>query len=319
MLENAVGVVTFGEAMAAFRSEQPVRLGGTWHLSVAGAEANVAIGLARLGHAVEWVGRVGDDELGGLIIRTLRAEGVAIPHVQTDTRRQTGLFLLERRLAEITRVEYYRANSAGSALTEADVLSALHSDVQILHLSGITPALSASAAAATTSAAQAARRMGISVSLDVNYRAKLWSASLARAALRPLVALADLLFVSAEEVALLTERSPAEAPNAVAEFLSEGVEAVIIKGGALGATAYTAAGATSVDAYSVPVVDVVGAGDAFCAGYLSATLDQVDLPDRLRRAAVMGAFAVASNGDWEGLPTRSELPLLDTLVDGVIR
>jgi 2-dehydro-3-deoxygluconokinase len=125
--------------------------------------------------------------------------------------------------------------------------------------------------------------------------------------------------VSAEEVALLTERSQAEAPNAVAEFLSEGVEAVIIKGGARGATAYTAVGATSVDAYPVPVVDVVGAGDAFCAGYLSATLDRLELPDRLRRAAVMGAFAVASNGDWEGLPTRSELPLLDTLIDEVIR
>ncbi len=134
----AVDVVTFGETMAALRSAEPLRLGGSLRLSVAGAEANVAIGLARLGHATKWVGRVGDDELGALILRTMRAEGVDSADVRLDAERPTGLFLLERRLPEVIRVRYYRNGSAGGALTAADVAGALMPGVRMLHLTGIT-------------------------------------------------------------------------------------------------------------------------------------------------------------------------------------
>ena len=108
-------VVTFGETMAALRSEQPLRLGGDLTLSIAGAESNVAIGLARLGHKVRWAGRVGADELGALIVRTLRAEGVATGQVNTDPERGTGMLLFERRVGHVTRVIYRRAGSAGGA------------------------------------------------------------------------------------------------------------------------------------------------------------------------------------------------------------
>jgi 2-dehydro-3-deoxygluconokinase len=311
-------VVTFGETMAAMRSGGPLRLGGTLSLSVAGAESNVAIGLARLGHGVAWAGRVGDDELGALVLRTLRAENVDVRNAVVDPARPTGLILFERRTGDVTRVQYYRSGSAGGALELADLLAVLApaptpgvTHKGILHITGITPALGPAAAHATASGAERAREAGRLVSFDVNYRARLWSGERARAALRPLVAATDIVFGSEQELALLTHGPAADAQTAADELLGRGVQAVVVKRGVHGATAYTADGETSAPAHAVRAVDVIGAGDAFVAGYLSGVLDGLGTDGRLRRAAAVSGIAVGSTGDWEGLPTRTELSLLD--------
>lgn len=305
-------VVTFGETMAALRAQGALRLGGSLGLSVAGAESNVAIGLARLGHRVRWAGRVGADELGALVLRTLRAEGIDIGHAVTDdTGRPTGLLLTEPRLGTLTRVSYYRAGSAGSAVSPADVLQALTSGARVLHLTGITPALSPSAAEAVLAAATTAREAGITVCLDVNYRSKLWTADRARAVLRPILAHTDLLIASEDELPLVLERPGADESEAVKRILAGGVTEVVIKRGAHGATTVTSYGARDRAARQVDAIDLVGAGDAFVAGYLSGLLDGADIPARLDRAVTTAAFAVATRGDWEGLPTRDELGLFD--------
>ncbi|MEU0071466.1 sugar kinase [Streptomyces sp. NPDC006332] len=305
-------VVTFGETMAALRAHGALRLGGSLGLSVAGAESNVAIGLARLGHKVRWAGRVGADELGALVLRTLRAEGVDTDHAVTDdTGRPTGLLLTEPRLGTLTRVSYYRAGSAGSALSPADVLPALASGTRVLHLTGITPALSASAAESVLAAATTAREAGVTVCLDVNYRSRLWTTDQARTALRPLLDHTDLLIASEDELPLVLERSGADEAEAVRGIVAAGVAEVVVKRGARGATAFTADGASDRAARQVDAVDLVGAGDAFVAGYLSGLLDGADIPARLHRAVTTAAFAVATRGDWEGLPTRDELGLFD--------
>ncbi|MGW7726662.1 sugar kinase [Streptomyces canus] len=309
---DAPEVVTFGETMAALRARGALRLGGSLGLSVAGAESNVAIGLARLGHRVRWAGRVGADELGALVLRTLRAEGVDISHAVTDdTDRATGLLLTEPRLGTLTRVSYYRAGSAGSAVSPADVLPALVPGSRILHLTGITPALSPSAAEAVLAAATSAREAGITVCLDVNYRSKLWTADRARAALRPILAHTDLLIASEDELALVLERPCADESQALHSLLAAGVNEVVVKRGAHGATTFTSDGAMDRAARQVDAIDLVGAGDAFVAGYLSGLLDGADIPARLHRAVTTAAFAVATRGDWEGLPTRDELGLFD--------
>jgi 2-dehydro-3-deoxygluconokinase len=312
-------VLTFGETMAAMRSGGPLRLGGTLSLSVAGAESNVAIGLARLGHSVAWAGRVGDDELGVLVLRTLRAENVDVSNAVTDPVRPTGLILFERRTQDVTRVQYYRSGSAGGALELADLLPALAPAPGqggarkrgILHITGITPALGPAAAHATQSSAERAREAGRLVSFDVNYRSRLWPAERARAVLRPLTAAADIIFGSEQELALLTGNPAASGRAAADELLDGGAAAVVVKRGVHGATAHTADGVTSVPAREVRVVDVIGAGDAFVAGYLSGVLDGLGTDARLRRAATVSAFAVGAAGDWEGLPARTELNLLD--------
>ncbi|WUS04604.1 sugar kinase [Streptomyces sp. NBC_01261] len=305
-------VVTFGETMAALRAHSALRLGGSLGLSVAGAESNVAIGLARLGHRVRWVGRVGADELGALVLRTLRAEGIDTGHaVIDDTGRPTGLLLTEPRLGTLTRVNYYRAGSAGSALSPADVVPALASGPRILHLTGITPALSASAAETALATATAARDAGITVCLDVNYRSRLWTSDRARATLRPLLARTDLLIASEDELPLMLERPGTGEADAVQHILAAGVTEVVIKRGARGATTFTTDGVANCPAREVGAVDLVGAGDAFVAGYLSGHLHGADIPARLYRAVTTAAFAVATRGDWEGLPTRDELGLFD--------
>ncbi|MFG2025740.1 sugar kinase [Streptomyces sp. NPDC048825] len=298
--------------MAALRANGALRLGGSLGLSVAGAESNVAIGLARLGHRVRWAGRVGADELGALVLRTLRAEGIDTEHAVTDdTGRPTGLLLTEPRLGTLTRVSYYRAGSAGSAVSPADVLPALASGTRVLHLTGITPALGPSAAEAVLAAATTARDAGITVCLDVNYRSRLWTSDHARTTLRPMLAHTDLLIASEDELPLVLERPGAGESEAVHSVLAAGVGEVVIKRGARGATSFTADGATDCAARPVDAVDLVGAGDAFVAGYLSGLLNGADLPSRLHRAVTTAAFAVATRGDWEGLPAQDELGLFD--------
>ncbi|MFL6074993.1 MAG: sugar kinase [Mycobacteriales bacterium] len=296
-------VVTFGETMAALRADGPIRLGGTARWSVAGAEANVAIGLARLGHAVRWVGRVGADEPGALVLRTLRAENVDVTHAATDPGAPTGLILFEPRLVGVVRVGYYRTGSAGGRLTEAEVLKALNPLPRVLHVTGITPALGPEPRAAVGAAVAAARDAGVTVCFDVNYRSRLWPAAEAARVLRPLATAADIVVASADELALV-------APDGPAGLLAAGVAEVVVTRGADGAEAVTAAGTLAVPAREVTLVDPVGAGDAFVAGYLSALLDGLDVDGRLARAVTTGAFAATTPGDWEGLPTRDELPLL---------
>lgn len=310
-------VVTFGEALGSIRASGMLRHGGAMVLSLGGAESNVAIGLARLGHRARWVGRLGSDEIGALALRTLRAENVAIDQVTIDDARPTGVMLVEKRVGDVSRVAYYRAASVGSALATNDLRDAFDAQTRVLHLTGITPALSASAAEATRWAARRARELGVMVSLDVNYRAALWGRDEASTVLAELAALATVVFASDDELSLVAGGENEE--DAVEQLRAAGVSEVVVKRGADGATAWSASGRQSVPARVVPVVDTIGAGDAFTAGYLSALLDEEPIGERLNRGAVLGAFAVSGSGDWERLPTRAELTLLDRASGHTIR
>lgn len=147
--------------------------------------------------------------------------------------------------------------------------------------------------------------------LDVNHRSRLWSADRARTARRPILAHVDLLIASEDELPLVLERPDVAEREAADILLSAGASEVVVKRGARGATSFTAGGATDCAARRVDAVDLVGAGDAFVAGYLSGLLDGADIPASLHRAVTTAAFAVATRGDWEGFPTRDELGLFD--------
>ncbi|MCX5070998.1 sugar kinase [Streptomyces sp. NBC_00513] len=314
-------VVTVGEAMAALRATGPIRLAPPMELSVAGAESNVAICLARLGHRTAWVGRVGADPFGALILRTLRAEGVDTSHARTDTQgRPTGLLIREDGIGDLATIHYYRDRSAGSALHPDDVLPALHPDTRILHLTGITPALGPTAAQTVLAAATRARELGTTVCLDVNHRARLWTHHQARQVLLPLARHADILIASADELHLVADDPADDENHAITGLLTQGAREVVITRGGDGASITTIADGTHhAPARRVPVVDVIGAGDAFVAAYLSGVLDNLTTEQRLHRATATAAFAVATRGDWEGLPTRTDLALLDTPAGTTLR
>ena len=309
-MSTEVGVLTFGETMLALNASGPLSPGAQLTASVAGAESNVAIGLARLGHTAAWVGRVGDDEAGALVIRTLRGEGVDTRPVVDAA--ATGILLRRERVAGITTVDYHRRLSAGTALSAHDVLPHLTGPrpPRWLHVTGVTPALSDSARTAAVTAIDAARSAGVRVCLDVNHRSRLWSSAAASEALTPLARLADVVIASEDELPLV-----ATGPQ---ELLAGVTRLVAVKRGSAGATMHEAGGQV-LERNAVPAraVDAVGAGDAFCAGLLSGLLDGLEPSACLDRAVLLGAFSVSTSGDWEGLPSRSELHMLG-LGDGAV-
>lgn len=306
-------VLTIGEAMITVRCGGPLRLGGDAHVSTAGAEANVAIALARLGHTARWTGALGEDEPGELVLRTLRAEGVLTDHVVRRADAPTGLLLRDVAPGGRARVHYYRRDSAASTLSWDEVRPAVEAGQAGLHLTGITPALGPAPLEAVVAAAREVRRLGAWVSLDVNHRSLLWTREAAARALRRLLPYVTVVIASDDELDLVADGDGER--DRVAALLDAGVEEVVIKRGAAGASYHDARTSFDVPARSVTVVDVVGAGDAFTAGYLSGRLDGLDAYGRLERATLLGAASVTRAGDWEGLPTRAELAAL-TLPDG---
>jgi len=300
-------LLTLGETMVSVRTARPMRLGGDAHLSIAGSESNVAIGLARLGHRAAWVGAVGNDEPGRLIQRTLRAERVSTEWLRFSDESFTGFIAFDQPSQDITRVSYHRRGSAGSTLTADESVAAIEAaQPRLLHVTDIPPALSDETRAATLAAVRAASAAGIQVSLDVNYRARLWSRADAATALRELLPYVQTVFASDDELDLLTD-----AADPISDLLAgPTVAQVVVTAGGKGAWAHSADGTIHRPALPVTVVDSIGAGDGFVSGYLSASLDNLTPEARLERATTSGAFCVTALGDWESLPTRDDLQLL---------
>ena len=319
MLPIPIEVVTLGESLVSLVAAQPGPLAEahTFERVVAGAEANVAVGLARLAHRVAYVGRVGDDAFGTVILRRLRGEGVDVRHLQVDPGQFTGMMARELRDLGPAEAIYHRAGSAGSRLSPADVEAAaqLFDGARWLHLTGITPALSASAAAAVDAAIDRARACGLTVSLDLNIRRKLWPEERAVDALGRLSARVDVVFGGTDEAALVSglarslEAGAGVDPRRAAETLLDlGPTTAVIKLGAGGALQLGRDGvAVRHPGVRVPrSVDPVGAGDAFCAGYVAACLEGLAVEAALALGNACGAAVVATVGDLSGLPSRAE-------------
>jgi 2-dehydro-3-deoxygluconokinase len=298
-------VITAGETMALFVPPSPGRLrhASSLSISIGGAESNLAIGLARLGIPASWISVLGEDELGELVLHRLRAEGVDTTAVKRIADRPTGLYLREE-VAGRLRVYYYRRGSAAATLApEAFDLSVLNG-AAFLHLTGITGALSPQCAEFLLWAARAAREAGVQVSFDVNYRSRLWAPSAARAATEELLPIVDVLFVGDEELNALWDW---EIDEALEQLSKAGPSEVVLKQGAQGCTALINGERLSSPGFPARQLDPIGAGDAFDAGYLAATLWGWAPEKRLRTANAMGACCVQNLGDYEGLPNRREL------------
>lgn len=299
-------VVTIGETMALMRTRE---IGSLRHinelaLGMGGAESNVAIGLQRLGVDASWLGRVGRDPLGERVARELRAEGLDVRCI-VDPEGATGLMLKERPTSASTAVFYYRADSAGSRLRASDIPEGWIEGAALLHVSGITALLSPGARECISLAVDRARAAGVRVSFDINYRSALAAPDVAGPILRSFAERADIVFGGLDELALIR---PDLAPGAAAEELvRDGRHEVVLKRGADGAAVFVSDEVVEAPAFIVDVVDTVGAGDAFVAGYLSGLLQGLAIPDRLRRANACGALLCMSPGDWESSPSLADV------------
>ena len=306
---SKVDVLSFGETMAMLVAEHTGDLAQVeqFHKRIAGADSNVAIGLARLGFNVAWLSRVGADSLGRFILNTLQAEGLNCQHVEVDPQHPTG-FQLKSRVDDGSdpQVEYFRRGSAASHLNRSaltpELLGARH-----LHATGIPPALSASCNELSFELMKSMRAAGNSVSFDPNLRPSLWASEQQMIRdINALAAHAHWVLPGLSEGRLLTGYDD---PSDIAAFyLDQGAEAVVIKLGAKGAFYRTAQIEQFVAAVPVAnVIDTVGAGDGFAVGVVSALLENLGFAKAVERGNWIGSRAVQSRGDMEGLPTRAEL------------
>ncbi|HEY5429626.1 MAG TPA: sugar kinase [Solirubrobacteraceae bacterium] len=313
---GAGGLVTAGETMGLIVQSEPgsPRNGEPMTFRMGGAESNVAIGVCRLGVPATWIGRVGADPAGDLIRRELRAEEVQA--ITTIDPAPTGLMLRWRPTAMHGRVEYRRRASAGSHLQPSDIPPETIRQSAVFHATGITLALGAGPAATVQTAARIAHDAGRLVSFDLNYRRALWAEAEAAPALTAAARDADIVFAGVQEARIVAGTvDPLDAALALEEL---GPTNVLIKLGADGCLARIDGVTLELAAPAVTVIDTVGAGDAFVAGYLAELIEGAPPSRRLATAVAAGAFAVTSAGDWEGLPRRAALSLLDE-ADPVVR
>jgi 2-dehydro-3-deoxygluconokinase len=299
---------SLGETMLRLSVPSGVRLDDAraFDSEIGGAESNVCVALARLGRRTSWSSRLPANALGNAVLRTLRADGVDVSAVRQAPGERLGVYFIEYAAQpRASQVIYDRADSAAAHMTPDDVDWAQLLHTRIIHLTGITAALSPSCYAIVREAIQRARAAGVLVSFDVNYRAKLWDAPTAGAQLRPLIAEADILFCKSSDAALLFG-CPSNG-SALLHDLREltRASAIYTTFGAEGAALLHNDTITARPALPVQIVDRVGSGDAFAAGVLDGILDG-DPHIGLARGIALAAIALTQFGD-RVLTTRTEL------------
>ena len=291
--------ITIGETMVALVPDdaRPITGDSRMVLRVAGAESNVATSLARLGHSVRWVSAVGADPFGEIITTELAAAGVDLGAVTVSTDAPTGIFAKNPSGAS-TRVHYYRTGSAAARMTPATLAGA--GAARLVHVSGITPALSEGCRELT----DAVMALDATVSFDVNYRPALWSgADEAAEVLAGFARRAEIVFVGRDEAEELWGTATAEDVRA---FLPE-PRILIVKDAAIEAVSFSEGATVRVPSLRVEVVEPVGAGDAFAAGWLSGYLGGRTARERLQLGHLLASRAVQIVGDCPPAPSPTEI------------
>jgi 2-dehydro-3-deoxygluconokinase len=300
---NQLDVLAIGETMVMVTPSAGGRLSadGTFLLRPGGAESNVAALLAKLGHHTAWASAVGTDPLGDIIVESLRAHGVDVDLVRRDPRRPTAVYFKDPTETG-TRVYYYRKGSAASAMSVADLAVWAARPTRVTHVTGITAAISEQGRELTRRVVFDRALGSALVSFDVNYRPALWAADAATELLE-LAQHSDIVFVGRDEAETLWGTASAES---VRELL-DGPAYLIVKDAAVEAVGFTPSGVFRVPATPVEVVDAVGAGDAFAAGWLSGLLDERAEDLRLRLGHFAASQVLGSPSDLVDLPRAPEI------------
>lgn len=300
--------ITIGESMVYL---SPEHAGSLKHIDkfkkgLAGAETNVAIGLARLNRSVGWISKLGKDPFGDFVIKEVRGEGVDTSCVTRSNTHNTGVLFKELTPLGDTNVYYYRKDSAAHHLNIQDVDLDYFKYAKVVFLSGITLALSENNRKFVREILNYCKKNDILVAFDPNIRLKLWSIEEAKKEILDILKYVDIFTPGLEEATMLFDLNK---PDEIIDFcLGEGIKTIVLKSGEEGTWV-----ANENERYQVPifkvkkVVDTVGAGDAFVAGFLHSLTNGLNIHECAKIGNAMGAMAVQSLGDMEGLPTLEEL------------
>jgi len=301
-------LVTFGEAMIRFSppSSQRLEQASTLEATVGGSELNVAVLAARLGVTSRWISRLPDNALGRMIEGRAREQGVDA-RIEWTADGRVGLYFVELGGARVSSVLYDRAGSAISKITPGNVdWASEFAGARWYHVSGITPALSDGAAKVTAESLVAAKRAGLTVSYDLNYRAKLWSAEHARAVQEPLMEYVDVLIAAEQDARLIFG---AESAESLAKRFEIGAVAVTLRDNPQSAVVAVRGETYTAPRFEVDTVDPIGAGDAFTGGIIVSRLENRSWDETVRFATATAALKHTIPGDF-CLVTRNDVEQL---------
>jgi 2-dehydro-3-deoxygluconokinase len=314
----AYEVITFGEAMirlsppAFHRLEQAHSL----DVKVGGAELNTAVGLVRLGRSAAWVSRLTSNPLGRLIANHAREAGVHTEHIVWTEQDRVGVYFLEFGAAPRASSVLYDRKGAAIAAVKPGVIRwpQVFAGAKWFHVTGITPALSPTAAETTREALQAARAAGLQISIDLNYRAKLWSPAEAHRWMHEFMQLCDVLITTEEDtekVLKITGKDYEEVAARLAGTYPLKVVAITLRENPLvwkntwTAIAYSQGKLLRTRVCEVEIVDRLGAGDSFAAGLIHGLLDN-DVQKGLDYGVAASALKHSIPGDFAWI-TREEV------------
>lgn len=303
-------IFTMGEPMVVFIAEKPGTFSEVENYSrgLAGAELNFSIGVTRLGHTASYFTKLGKDPYGAYIHEFIEKEKIDGEKVLFTEEYLTGSYLKTKVLEGDPAVYYFRKNSAASHICPKDIEAQDLSGVKMVHITGITPALSEDCRRSCMTLAKRAHEIGAMVSFDPNIREKLWKSREEMVqTLNDMAFHSDVVLPGIKEGRIL---AGTDVPEKIADFyLEHGSKTVIVKLGENGAYYKTKDGAQgTVPGYKPEkIVDTVGAGDAFAAGVVTGLLENLPLDEAVARGNAMGAIIISSKGDNDNLPDRETL------------
>lgn len=296
-------VITIGDAMIAMcpREKGPIIFCDSFKRKVGGAELNVAIGCARLGLKSGWISRLGNDDFGKYIMKTARGEGINTSEVKLVDGYQTSVYFREVLSDGSSRSFYYREKSPTSTMKREDLNEEYFKEAKVLHITGVFPSITKNNQEIILEAVKLAKKNNLTISFDPNIRLKMWTKEEAKAYIEKILPNVDILLIGDEEIEILLGETSIE--DAIKTFHNYGIEKVIVKKGAKGAVGSDGKNVYEVDAIKPKaLVDTVGAGDGFAAGFLTALCKGETLKDCVEFGNAVGSLVVGVEGDNEGLP-----------------
>ncbi len=300
-------VVALGEPLLEFVAAERGRLRDVkiFQRGWGGDTSNFVVAVARLGGSSGYLTRIGGDEFGRSFLALWRQEGVDTSQVIVEPDGVTGIYFIAFPEDGVHEFTYYRAGSAASYLQPTDIPGDYVARARVFHTSGITQAISASAAETAQVAIIQARARNLIISYDANIRPKLRSLSSLRAVFEAIIPSVDIVFLSGEDAGHLYGTLPPH--EVVHRILAHGPSSVILKQGAAGCLIAAADGTLSIPGWPVTPVDATGAGDAFDAAFLVEWLRGVPLDQAGRFANAVGALTASSLGAVSAIPTRTRV------------
>lgn len=305
-------VITIGETMVSFIPSEhgALRYVTDFKKKIAGAESNLAIGLSKLGHKAGWISRLGKDELGYYVRNWIRSEGIDTSYVMFDGEHRTGLMIKETNFSKESKVYYYRENSAASFLCKDDLPLEYLKKAKVIHLTGITPVLSDSCKQMVDFLMEFGKENNILISFDPNIRKRLWKGKDLRKYMESISLQSDIVLLGLEEAETLFHTR--QINQIVEKLKNEGrAKYIAIKDGGKGAWVSNTVDTIKIPPYPCKVLDPIGAGDGFNAGFLAGILQKESLEICGKMGAIVGALATETTGDTEGYPTKE---LMDSLL-----